>query len=73
MNREKESVSDIGVYATNHIKEHLDPKGELPVLTPEQIDIVADRIYEKLKSKRKTTQPFYDEQTDQQTKSPESA
>ncbi len=69
MNKEKTSPSDIGIYATNHIRETLDPKGELPVLTDDQIEIVVDRIYERLKKKRKTKQPFYDEQT----KSPESS
>ena len=68
INKDEKPSSDIGVYATNHIKETLNPKGDLSVLTDEQVEIVVDRIYERLKAKRKTKQPFYDEQT----KSPES-
>ena len=53
MNKDEKASSDIDVYATNHIKETLDPKGELSVLTDEQVEIVVDRIYERLKAKRK--------------------
>jgi len=49
----KSSESGIGLFASKHIEEKCDPHSKLQVLTNEQIDIVVERIYQRLQEQKK--------------------
>ncbi len=48
----KPSESGIGLFASKHIEEKLDPYAKLQVLTNAQIDIVVERIYQRFQEKK---------------------